>query len=304
MSSMFFPANPPFMGASPALPAGAAFFGAPHGTPYPDMDNRAHAGSAQAVRDSFGHDRTWVEHWNFDFGGKLLGDKGFRFADLGDLKTSPMDGPGNRAMITAAAQEILNGGAVPIMMGGDDSTPIPFLAAFAGRGPVTILQIDAHIDWRDGRRGERMGFSSTMRRASEMAHVERIVQTGMRGFGSARQAEVETARAWGAHFIPARALHRDGIDAVLDLIPPGTRVVVTIDCDALDPGIMPAVMAPAPGGLNYMQVTGLIEGVIAKASLAGLDIIEFVPARDAHAIAATTCASIISFTVGSLAKRG
>lgn len=35
----------------------------------------------------------------------------------------------------------------------------------------TILQIDAHIDWRDSHMGQRMGLSSTMRRASEMAHI-------------------------------------------------------------------------------------------------------------------------------------
>ena len=303
MSPDFAPATPPFMGAATALPADAAIFAAPHGTPYAGIDNRAHAESARAIRDSLGHDREWVDHWNFDFGGTLLNDDRFRLADLGDLKTSAGDGPGNRALITAATKHVLAAGAVPIMIGGDDSTPIPFLAGFADHGPITILQIDAHIDWRDERRGERMGFSCTMRRASEMAHVERIIQVGMRGFGSARRAEVETAKAWGAKFIPAREVHQSGIGAALDHVPAGAACVITIDCDALDPAIMPAVMAPAPGGLSYTQVTGMIAGVIGKARLAGFDMIEFVPGRDSHAIAATICASIISYTVGSLANR-
>jgi agmatinase len=40
--------------------------------------------------------------------------------------------------------------------------------AFAGRGPLTVIQVDAHLDWRDEVRGERFGWSSPMRRASEM----------------------------------------------------------------------------------------------------------------------------------------
>ena len=74
------------------------------------------------------------------------------------------------------------------MFGGDDSTPIPFITGFAGSPPIAILQIDAHIDWRDTIRGERYGYSSTMRRASEQSHVWRIVQAGMRGLGSARRS--------------------------------------------------------------------------------------------------------------------
>ena len=60
------------------------------------------------------------------------------------------------------------------------------LRAFADRGPLTVVQVDAHLDFRDEVAGVRDGYSSPMRRASEMGHVERIVQVGLRGVGSAR----------------------------------------------------------------------------------------------------------------------
>ena len=88
--------------------------------------------------------------------GRCLASGGFRLADLGDLETQPDDGPGNRALIRDCTKAIIDAGAVPIMIGGDDSTPIPFIDAFAGHGPLTILQIDAHIDWREERYGERL----------------------------------------------------------------------------------------------------------------------------------------------------
>jgi len=64
---------------------------------------------------------------------------------------------------------------IPILIGGDDSVPIPMLDAMADTGKkYTILQIDAHIDWRESHMDESLGLSSTMRRASEMAHINRI----------------------------------------------------------------------------------------------------------------------------------
>lgn len=62
-------------------------------------------------------------------------------------------------------------------------------------------------------------------------------------------------------------------------------------------------MAPAPGGLSYSQVTGLIAGVCERARLVGFDLIEFVPERDPTGIGAITAADIILNVVGGLAMR-
>ena len=126
-------------------------------------------------------------------------------------------------------------------VGGNDSVPIPFLAGFAEAGPVWILQIDAHIDWRDEVHGECFGYSSPMRRASEMGHVAGIVQVGMRGLGSARYAELEDARRYGARIVTSREIHAHGVEAAIRHIPEGASIVVTLDCDGLDPSLMPGV---------------------------------------------------------------
>ncbi|MCO6052112.1 arginase family protein [Mesorhizobium sp. RP14(2022)] len=295
----------PFFGASLAAGAegcDAAIFGAPHGTPYPEIDNRPYASAADTLRHALHADADWAGHWNWDFDAPMLGDNGFRLLDLGDLRTAPGEGEANRDLIEQAVRKILDVGAVPIMIGGDDSVPIPFISAFSDQAPLTILQIDAHIDWREERRGEPLGFSSTMRRASEMSHVTKIVQVGMRGLGSARREEVEAAKAWGVEFIPARDVHTKGIAAVLDLLPEGGNVLVTLDCDALDPAIMPAVAGPAPGGLTYDQVTGLIAGTVKRGKLVGFAMVEFVAERDHHGVGALTAANVLVNVIGSLAK--
>jgi agmatinase len=282
----------------------AALFGAPHGTPYRGIDNRANERAPNVLRKALNADRDFIGSWDFDFDGPLLGeDHKYRFADLGDLTTQSTQGARNRRMIEDCTRAVLANGALPMMIGGDDSTPIPFIEAFSDQAPLTILQIDAHIDWREERHGERFGFSSTMRRASEMAHVEKIVQVGMRGTGSARATEVRDARTWGAKLITAADIHEHGIALALDEIGAGVSLLITVDCDALDWSIMPAVAYPSTGGLSHTQTTRLIQGAIAKARLVGFDLIEFVPKRDRDGIGAFTAARLICNVIGSLAKR-
>jgi len=300
------PSAVPFLGsefASSPEGARAAIFAAPHGTPYPAVDNRIHASSGQAVRKALAKDSQYFDSVDFDFGAPLPPKSRFRVVDLGDLATKPDDAAGNRRLIAETTRGILSAGAVPLMIGGDDSVPIPFIEAFGASGDIVILQIDAHIDWRDERFGERLGFSSTMRRASEMGHVKGIVQVGMRGLGSAREKEVHDARAWGAKLIAARDVHLHGIKVALDNIPSGARCVITLDLDALDASIMPAVDYPTPGGLTYTQVIGLVHGVAAKARIAGFDMIEFVPGRDPSGLCAFTAGRILWNVIGALATK-
>ena len=305
MPTSFVPAQVPFIGASKETDiadADIVVFGAPHGTPYRGIENEPFATAPDTLRCALEEDAQWLDHWDFDIGGPLLDNQSFSIADAGNLATSSLDGANNRQLIGSATAQIVQSDAVPIMIGGDDSTPIPFIEALAPLGPLTIIQIDAHIDWRDERRGEPMGYSSTMRRVSEMDHVENIIQVGIRGLGSARRTEVEFATDWGAKIITARELHQRGIEVVMEHLQSDSNCMITFDCDALDSGIMPAVMAPTPGGLSYTQSIDLIDAVINKTNLVAFDMIEFVPARDLTGTAAITAARIITNALGCLAR--
>jgi agmatinase len=239
---------------------------------------------------------------DFDLGGPIF-PGAVTAADCGDLPCNEADAAANRIAIRQAVGSVLNQGAVPIIIGGDDSVPIPLFEAFHDRGPVTILQIDAHIDWREEVQGERWGLSSTMRRASEMPHVERIMQVGQRAIGSARPSDFEDAKEWGVSFFPARQVHEKGIGPVLSAVPAGAQVIVTFDCDALDPSIMPAIIAPAPGGLTFWQAAGILHGVAAKARIAAFDIVELVPERDVGRLGALTAARLIVNAMGLIARQ-
>ena len=112
----------------------------------------------------------------------LVGSPPLRIVDAGDVPGFPEDGAGNATRAEAAVLAVVRSGAVPIVLGGDDSVPIPVLRAYADHGPLTVLQVDAHLDFRDEVAGVRDGYSSAMRRASEMDHVDRAVEKSISFF--------------------------------------------------------------------------------------------------------------------------
>ena len=271
-------------------------------TPYANVGAYCAAAPA-ALRAASGDYAPNFGHWNFDLGGPVL-PEGVRAVDCGAVPVDPADAPGNRDRIRAAVAAVLESGGVPVLVGGDDSVPIPMLQALAPLGRISVLQIDAHVDWRDEVQGERWGLSSTMRRAAGMAHVGQVVQVGQRGIGSARAADVADALAAGVVFVPASEVHRDGIARALAALPEGVPVAVCLDLDALDPSVMPGVIGRTAGGLTYGQVLDLIRGAAARGPVAAFDMVEFMPDRDVDGIGALNAAQLLAAVVGVIARQG
>ncbi|MCZ6605598.1 MAG: arginase family protein [Alphaproteobacteria bacterium] len=284
------------------LAAPMAVIGVPCASPYRSVGAYCRNGP-NALRQAMSPMSANLAHHNFDVGGMIFPEERLAAVDCGDLPYDENDAPGNRKIIRQAIEKIISKGAVPIVLGGDDSVPIPMLQAFAGAGKFTILQIDAHIDWRDEHMGERMGLSSNMRRASEMQHVEHIIQVGARGTGSARPNDFQDALDWGVKFVTAYELHLDGIGSVIKLIPENSTVIICFDIDALDPTIVPGVIGRAPGGLTYYQAVDLIKGAAERARIAAIDFVEFMPERDIDGLGALTTAQLVTTALGVIARQ-
>ena len=142
-----------------------------------------------------------------------------------------------------------------------------------------------------------------MRRASEMEHVRRIIQVGQRGLGSARSSDLADAKTAGVHFVSSHQVHTAGVDPVLDLIETGANLLVTFDCDGLDPSIMPAVIGRAPGGLTYWHAVDLLRGAAKRARIASFDLVEFMPSRDVDGLGALVAGRILATMVGVILRQ-
>ena len=194
-----------------------------------------------------------------------------------------------------------------ITIGGDHGVPIPVFRAFdtlTTGDTITLVHVDAHLDWRDDVNGATEGYSSPIRRAAELDWFGPIIQIGLRGQGSARTAEVRDAEAYGADLIPAHDLHAMGMAAVLERIPHGGPYYLTVDADGLDPTEMPAVAAPVPGGVSFQQMRTLIHGLVAKGPVLGMDIVEITPRRDVNGITSLTAGRLIVNLIGAATRAG
>jgi agmatinase len=54
-------------------------------------------------------------------------------------------------------------------------------------------------------------------------------------------------------------------------------VYITIDCDGLDPAIMPSVGTPEPGGMSWYETLTLLRRVIESKHVVGCDLVELCP---------------------------
>jgi len=282
--------------------ADIAIIGIPYGVSYQPGELSPSHYAPEAIRAESMRYPEDVRSWDFDLNGTLLADSSLRVVDVGDLVGDAHDPVGNRKRGMDAVRKILRLGAIPVVLGGDDSIPLMAFEAFNGMCDIQILQIDAHIDWRDEVDGIKDGFSSPMRRASELPWIKGITQVGARGTGTARRQEYEHALVNGARIISAYDFHQFGVEYVLDAVQENLPCFVTIDCDGLDPACMPAVMSPAPGGVDYYQMLDLLRGIQQKTGLAGLSLVEFVPYKDINHFGAITAMRIIWNFIGQIAR--
>ncbi len=234
----------------------------------------------RAVRDastlfSFGHAGAYDHEDDVSYLGPEV-----RIVDLGDADIVHTDTVTSHANIAFGVRRILEAGALPVVIGGDHSVNIPCIDAFAGRGPIHILQIDAHLDFVDERHGVRFGHGNPMRRAAEKDHVTGLTQVGIRNVSSTAREGYEDARRMGADILSVRQARRLGPEAVIARIPEGARVYVTIDIDAFCPSIAPGTGTPSHGGFLYYDVLEMLRALAHRHEVVGVDLVEVAPDYD------------------------
>jgi agmatinase len=270
------------------LKARFGVLGVPQGIPYPGRASAGAAEAPRAIRSRSARYGRMLSHYDFDLG---RAPGALALADCGDVPA---------AGASAAVRAILDAGAMPIVLGGDDSTTALALRGFEGEAPLHILQIDAHIDYRDEVEGVRDGYSSPMRRAAEMPWVKRIVHCGTRGVGSARPEDVRDTMARGNCIVTARELRKRGVERVLAEFPAGERYYIAFDCDGMDPAVMPGTSAPLPGGLSFDEAAELITGLAMRGSVVGINFAEHYPSLDLNGITALAITRLAVNLMGAM----
>jgi arginase family enzyme len=175
-------------------------------------------------------------------------------------------------------------GCQTLMLGGDHTMTLGALRALARQhGPLGLLHLDAHPDAADGAAwGTTIHHGTWLRQALEedLVDPERTVQVGLRAprFDDEELAFLQGA---GVRMWTPDDLRDDRLASQLrkDIAGVGQGpAYFSLDLDALDPILVPAVAEPVPGGLTLTETLKLIQATQRWAApWVGADVMELAP---------------------------
>ncbi|MFZ5952250.1 MAG: agmatinase [Candidatus Rifleibacteriota bacterium] len=177
--------------------------------------------------------------------------------------------------IENAVRAVVEDGKMPVILGGEHSittAPIKVLKEKYGE-ELSVLQLDAHSDLREAYEQTPYSHASVMRRVFDFA---RITQVGIRNTCKSEMDFIKKVGHDGIFWAHDICTGDDSwMDKVMQRL--SDKVYVTIDLDAFDPSIMPAVGTPEPGGMLWYQTLKLLNRVIDEKTLVGFDVVELCP---------------------------
>ena len=213
---------------------------------------------------------------------KIDGFAELRVLDYGDAAVLPADPARTHEAIERAVGEVLDAGAVPIVLGGDHGIAEPDIRACARRhGPIGLVQFDTHTDTGSEVFGVEVSHGTPMYRLVEQGHVDpqRYVQIGLRGYWPG-EAEFAWQRDKGITSLFMHDVRDQGIVAVVEKAVEAAGegpTFLSVDIDVLDPAFAPGTGTPEPGGMSTAELLPACRELAARLDLLGADVVEVIP---------------------------
>ena len=182
-------------------------------------------------------------------------------------------------IVYKSCRELVQQGKVVGMLGGEHSISFGAVRACLEKYPdLTVLQLDAHADLRDGYLDEPFSHAAVMRRIREL--TKKTFGVGVRNYSS---EENDYIKAEQVSICSAGNAYRNPrwVDEVVEQL--AGDVYLTFDLDVFDPSLLPATGTPEPGGLTWYPVLELLRKVITKCRLVSFDVVELSPIEGNHA---------------------
>jgi agmatinase len=206
-----------------------------------------------------------------------------RVLDYGDAAVLPGDPCASHAAIARTVGEVLDAGAIPVVLGGDHSIAHATIGSCAQRhGPLGLVHLDAHADTGEVVFGTALSHGTPMRRLVEEGSVagQRYVQLGVRGYWPGEEV-FAWQRERGIVDVRMHVIRREGLDAALaralDVVGDGPTYL-SVDVDVLEPGLIGnGTGTPEPGGMQVAELLDVCRTVAERARLVGAEVVEVIP---------------------------
>ena len=162
----------------------------------------------------------------------------------------------------------------PVFIGGDHSISAPLIRACREKHEnLTLIHFDAHTDLADWDTTTNHHHGNVMSRVLHENPELEIYQFGIRGFAG---APFNSTRC---HVAGQREINTD-INGVISRIPQDRTCYISLDIDVIDPSLAPGTGTPVPMGMIPTTLLRLMETIIRRNHIVGIDIVELCPCRD------------------------
>jgi agmatinase len=223
---------------------------------------------------------TTTYHAMFDF--DLVEESGL--VDCGDCSVVLGSAAKTFERAQADISQIVAGGAMPVVLGGEHSVTIPAVNAIREHvaDPGLVL-IDTHLDTAQDVGGELLTHCAPISRAVDAGFDPRkMALIGISGWLNPR-AELDYCRERGITVLWLEEIWEHGtrwaVDRALEVAGAGDGIYLSFDIDSLDAAHAVGTCCPTPGGLTSREAIELTRGV-AAAGLIGVDVVEIAPTLD------------------------
>ncbi len=219
---------------------------------------------------------------------KIDGFTELRVVDFGDAPVVPADPARTHQAIETIVGQVLDAGAIPIVLGGDHSIAEPDMRACASRhGPVGLIHFDTHTDTGTEVFGATVSHGTPMYRLVEAGHVDprRYVQIGLRGYWPGER-EFAWQSAQGITSLFMHDVRERGINEIVHRaigVAGDGPTFLSIDVDVLDPAFAPGTGTPEPGGMTSADLLWAVRELAARVALVGAEVVEVIPTAVASA---------------------
>jgi arginase family enzyme len=215
--------------------------------------------------------------------------------------------------------DIVKAGAVPLVFGGDHSTPYPVLRGISdnSKGKIGIILFDSHYDNSYG--GEfppplselgRLNAGNAFYKIFDtcQAEPENMAVIGIKGGAYNTPLMHELSQELGMTVFTCEDVEEMGITNVvkkgIEVATKGTdKVYVSLDVDCIDPVSFPAQKYPDPFGIPARDVRKALAMISRGTNLAGFDMVCMGPAYDVRDIGGMTAARFYLEVLKGLAMR-
>jgi agmatinase len=209
--------------------------------------------------------------------------------DYGDGPVEPFSADRTAPAMRKFVREVVDAGAIPIVVGGDHSLMWPDAAAMQdvyGRGKVGVIHFDAHYDAAENAMGHATSHGRPVRNLilKDKFPGKNFVQIGLRGY----MPDVESQKWMDQQGIRSHYMaevEKDGWDALMkralaEALDGPEVLFISLDVDVFDPSFVPGTGTPEPNGLTPREVFPLIRRLCAEHKVVGIEVVELLPYLD------------------------